>query len=272
MAFWKVIILGMIQGLTEFLPVSSSGHLVLAQHFFGITNPQMFFDVMLHVGTLGAIVVVFRRDIRDILAAIVGFDSSPRMTKESGRKFAWLIVVGSVPTVVIALVFNMFVEKLFVTPLFVSGMLSATGIMLWLSGRFAPVNDPQRGLNSVSALVIGVMQGFAVLPGVSRSGATISTALVRGVGREEAARYSLLLSVPAVLGAVLLELKDVASTDISVWAVVVGTTLACGVGYAAIRVLLRTLKTGRFSSFAYYCWGIGAVSALGYVAGRYVGL
>ena len=278
MTLWKAIVLGVIQGLTEFLPVSSSGHLALTQYFFGITEPQLFFDIMLHVGTLAAIVVVFRRDIRDIFAAIVGREpASHRMTRKSGRIFAWLIVVGSVPTVIIALLFRTFVEKLFVTPLFVSAMLLTTGVILWLSGRFGPGRAglkpaPTGGLNVISALVIGAVQGIATLPGISRSGATISAALMRGVGREQAARYSLLLSVPAILGAVLLELKDVTSVDISVWTIIAGTLVAFLVGYVAIRVLLRTLRKGRFARFAYYCWGIGAVAILGYVIRRSMSL
>jgi len=282
LAFWEAIVLGVIQGLTEFLPVSSSGHLALAQYFFGITEPQLFFDIMLHVGTLGAIVVVFRRDIRDIFAAIVGrepkggHDLPHRMTKESGRVFAWLIVVGSVPTAIIALLFSMFVEKLFVIPLFVSGMLLTTGVILWLSGRFGTARAdlkpaPTSGLNAISALMIGAAQGIATLPGISRSGATISAALMRGVDREEAARYSLLLSVPAILGAVLLELRDITSINIPVWTIIAGTLVAFVVGYVAIKVLLGTLRRGKFSRFAYYCWSIGAVAILGYVIRRSVG-
>lgn len=271
MAFWKAVVLGIIQGLTEFLPVSSSGHLALAQYFFGIEGAQLFFDVMLHLGTLGAVIVVFQRDIRDIFVAIFGREPAPRsdsayqMTKKSGRFFALFVILGSIPTVIIALIFKTFVEKLFIMPLFVSGMLLTTGIVLWLSGRLSSVDDTPRDLNTVSALIIGTAQGIATLPGISRSGMTISTALMRGVNRVEAARFSLLLSVPAILGATLLELKDVASVGIPVWTIIAGTLAAFVVGYAAIRVLLRILRRGQFSRFAYYCWGIGIMSAVGYV-------
>jgi len=271
MAFWEAIVLGIIQGLTEFLPVSSSGHLALTQYFFGIREPQLFFDVMLHVGTLGAVIVIFQRDIRDIFAALFGRDSSPRMTKRSGRMLAGFIVLGSVPTVIIALILKTFVEKLFVTPLFVSGMLLVTGLILWLSGRLVKANTEPRGLNTISAIIIGTAQGLAVLPGISRSGMTISTALMRGVDRKEAARYSLLLSVPAILGATVLELKDVASIDIPIWTIIAGTVAALVVGYFAIKVLLAVLSKGQFSKFAYYCWGIGVVSIVGYVVSRSIG-
>ncbi len=269
MAFWEAIVLGIIQGLTEFLPVSSSGHLALAQYFFGMKEPQLFFDVMLHVGTLGAVIVAFRKDILDVFVALVGREpASHKMTKQSGRKFALLIVLGSVPTVILALIFKTFVERLFVMPLFVSGMLFVTGIVLWSSGRVRRVDSQRGGLNVINALMIGTAQGIAVLPGISRSGTTISTALMRGVDRDEAARYSLLLSVPAILGATVLELKDVGSVDIPLWTILAGTLAAFVVGYAAIRVLLRELRKGNFSKFAYYCWGIGAVSILGYIVTR----
>jgi undecaprenyl-diphosphatase len=289
LAFWEAIVLGIIQGLTEFLPVSSSGHLALAQYFFNIREPQLFFDIMLHVGTLGAVVVVFQRDIRDIFAALLGREPgrkgprqktvesrfprrdilSPesyhahRMTKSSGRRFALLIILGMVPTVIIALILSKFVEALFVMPLFVSGMLIITGIVLWSSSRFSSTSP--RSLNPISALIIGAAQGIAAIPGISRSGTTISAALMRGVDREEAARYSLLLSVPAIIGAVILELRDLSSIDVPVWTVVGGTLTAFVVGYLAIRFLLRTLRRGRFSRFAYYCWGISVIAILGYL-------
>jgi len=269
LAFWEAIVLGIIQGLTEFLPVSSSGHLALAQYFFKIREPQLLFDIMLHVGTLGAVVVVFQRDIRDIFLSLFGREpkarrySSYQMTKSSGRRFALLIIVGMVPPVIIALILNEFVEKLFIMPLFVSGMLIVTGIVLWSSSRFSSTSS--RSLNLISALIIGAAQGIAAIPGISRSGTTISAALMRGVDREEAARYSLLLSVPAIIGAVILELRDLSSVDVPVWTVIGGTLAAFVVGYLAIRFLLRMLRKGRFSRFAYYCWGISVIAILGYI-------
>ena len=150
-------------------------------------------------------------------------------------------------------------------------MLLVTGLILWLSGRLVKANAEPRGLNSISAFVIGTAQGLAVIPGISRSGMTISTALMRGVDRKEAVRYSLLLSVPAILGATLLELKDIASTDISPWTIIAGAVAAFVVGYVAIKVLLAILSKGQFSKFAYYCWGIGVVSIVGYIVSRSMG-
>lgn len=270
MDFWKAIVLGIIQGLTEFLPVSSSGHLALAQYFFGIKEPQLFFDVMLHVGTLGAVVLVFQRDIRDVFLALFGREPASEMTKKSGRLFALLVILGSIPTVIIAMIFKTFIEELFIMPLFVSGMLFTTGIILWLSGKFSPVDDEPRELNKVSALIIGTVQGLATLPGISRSGMTISVALMRGIDRAKAARFSLLLSVPAILGATLLELKDV-GVDIPALTIIAGTLAAFIVGYMAIKVLLSVLKKGQFSKFAYYCWAVGVVAVVGYVIKARIG-
>jgi undecaprenyl-diphosphatase len=266
----------MIQGLTEFLPVSSSGHLALAQYFFDIKEPQLFFDVMLHVGTLGAIIAVFWRDILDIFIAIFGGNPKsrdslyPQMTKKSGRIFALMIILATVPTVVIALVFSIFVERLFVTPWFVSIMLFVTGAFLFLSGRILLNDDGERRINTPNALIIGIAQGIAVLPGISRSGSTISTAMMRGINRQEAARFSLLMSVPAILGATVLELKDISEVNISIWVVVAGTIVAFVVGYIAIKFLLRELRKGNFSKFAYYCWGISAVSIIGYLVNELI--
>lgn len=275
MDFWKAIVLGIIQGLTEFLPVSSSGHLALAQYFFGMKEPHLFFDVMLHVGTLGAVIVVFWRDILDVFTALFGREpvsrsnTSYQITKKSGRTFAWLIIIGSIPTVIIALIFKTFIEKLFITPLFVSGMLIVTGLILWMSGRLNSSTE-RRELNTVSALLIGAVQGLATLPGISRSGITISTALSRRIGRAEAARFSLLLSVPAILGATILEARDVADIGLPWLTLVAGTVTAFIVGYVAIKVLLRVLQSGHFAKFAYYCWGIGIISALGYIIRRFM--
>ncbi|MBD3184008.1 hypothetical protein GF312_17120 [Candidatus Poribacteria bacterium] len=271
LTIWKVVLLGIIQGLTEFLPISSSGHLALAQFFFGIEEPQLFFDVMLHVGTLGAIIVVYARDIGHIIMAVFGREpkKDPQslygITKKTGRKLALLIILGSIPTVIVALIFSLFVEKLFVSPLFVSLMLVVTGFILWYSGRFRNINASAERLNFLSALIIGAVQGLATLPGISRSGSTISAAVIRGINREEAARYSLLLSIPAIIGATLLELRDINNIQISITAIISGTVVAFIVGFVSIKLLLKTLKTGIFSKFAYYCWIMAVLSAAGYL-------
>jgi undecaprenyl-diphosphatase len=261
----EAIILGIVQGLTEFLPISSSGHLVLAQSILGITEPPLFFDVMLHLGTLLAVIVFFRKDIWDIISSIFGRDPSKSgrishyKTRRSARLFFWYIVIGTIPTLIIALILKNTIEKAFLDPMIVSIMLIVTGIILWLSGRIG-----QRGkeLNSIRAIIIGIVQGIAALPGISRSGSTISTALMAGIDGEKAARFSLLLSLPAIFGATILELKDVESINISTFTIIIGIFIAFVVGYVSINLLVKILKRGRFSIFAYYCWAIGILSIL----------
>lgn len=263
MTLLKAIILGIVQGLTEFLPISSSGHLVLAQSILNVKEPPLFFDTMLHFGTLLAVVVFFRRDIVDILLSILGRDpslvnrNSNYKTKKSARLFAWYIIIGTIPTLMIALILKKTVEKAFSDPLVVSMMLIITGTILWLSTRIG-----QRGkqLNASRAIIIGVVQGISTLPGISRSGSTISTALMAGIDGEQSAKFSLLLSLPAVFGATILQLRDIDSFNFPIIAIIIGALTAFVVGYISISFLVRTLKRGHFSVFAYYCWAIGAFS------------
>lgn len=266
MTFLTAIILGIVQGLTEFLPISSSGHLVLAQSLLNITEPPLFFDVMLHLGTTLAVVVFFWRDIRDVLLAIFGRDPSlgrsSFKSKSSARMFFWYIIFGTILTAIIALILKKTIEKAFTDPLLVAIMLIITGVILWLSGRVG-----QRGklLNTSRAIIIGIAQGIAALPGISRSGSTISTALMLGVDGEQAARFSLLMSIPAILGAAILELNDVQSVDISITMTLVGIGAAFIVGLIAIGFLVRILKRGHLSRFAYYCWAVGALAIVWYL-------
>ncbi len=270
MTFIKAIVLGAIQGLTEFLPISSSGHLALAQYFLNVKETPLIFDIMLHVGTLVAIILVFIRDIIDIILAIFGREPSPNRdsnfkTIRSGRMFLIYIIIGSIPTMIIAMIIEKFVEQAFTSPIIVSVMLILTGVILWLSGINGPRRITHHGVNTLKAFVIGIAQGISALPGISRSGATISTALILGVSGEESARYSLLLSIPAIIGATIFELKDISSVDIPISVILAGTLAAFVVGYVAIRFLLRVLKQGYFFRFAYYCWFIGIVAIIFYL-------
>jgi undecaprenyl-diphosphatase len=268
---WEAIVLGIVQGLTEFLPVSSSGHLVLGQYFLGIREPQLFFDIMLHIGTLGAVILTFCRDIWYIIISLFGIEPKPQhdqtytITKKYGRMFTLYIIVASIPTVIIAFILSKSIEGLFANPLFVSCMLLITGTILWLSGKFHKNIAKNGSLNFTSSLIIGTVQGIAALPGISRSGSTISAAVICGVDRNEAARYSLLLSIPAIIGAALLDFKDMESIEIPVFTVICGTLVAFVVGYIAIKLLLRVLRKGNFSKFAYYCWILGLIGILGYL-------
>ena len=277
MTFLEAIFLGILQGLTEFLPISSSGHLVLAQTFLGLEEPLVFFDVMLHVGTLAAVLVVYREAIGKLVIGGVstladtqfwrkpsaGFNTSTEL------KFIWLILLGSIPTGVIAVLFKTELESFFHEVRLVSLMLILTGVILQLPrlrrqdvGTGLPSPYTTEKLKTWHAPLIGIAQGCAITPGISRSGTTISLALFLGIPAKTAAEYSFLLSIPAILGAVALKIRDVGDTTIPLYIVGAGMLAAFIVGYIALRLLLVVLNRGKFSLFSYYCIALGLVSLL----------
>ena len=274
MTFLEAILLGILQGLTEFLPISSSGHLVLAQQFLGLKEPLVFFDVMLHVGTLAAVLVVYRRSIGKL--AIGGFSTlgnaqfwrKPGATFNTSTelKFIWLILLGSIPTGVIAVLFKNQLESFFHEVRLVSIMLILTGVILQLprlrKQEIDSSDGPTGKLRTWHAPLIGIAQGFAITPGISRSGTTISLALFLGIPAKTAAEYSFLLSIPAILGAVVLKIRDVGDTTIPFHIVGAGMLASFIVGYIALRLLLVVLNRGKFSLFSYYCIALGLGSLL----------
>ena len=274
MTFLEAILLGILQGLTEFLPVSSSGHLVLAQQFLGLKEPLVFFDVMLHVGTLAAVLVVYREAIGKLV--IGGFSAlgnsqlwrhpSTTINTTPELKFIWLILLGSIPTGVIAVVFKTQLESFFEEVRLVSVMLILTGAILQLPRlRREKVDTPEDATGSLKAWhapLIGIAQGCAITPGISRSGTTISLALFLGIPAKTAAEYSFLLSIPAILGAVALKVRDLGDTTIPLHIVGGGMLASFIVGYVALRFLLVVLNRGKFSLFSYYCIALGLVSLL----------
>jgi undecaprenyl-diphosphatase len=271
MTFVQALLLGIVQGLTEFLPISSSGHLVLVQHLFGLHEAELSFDVSVHVGTLAAVILYFRRDILDILGGLMrAFRGmlTNRATSDADRqqvRLAGLILLGSVPTAAIGLALHSVAERLFASPLIVGAMLLLTGGILFATrpGRH-PRTDAGRtleGLTIKDALVIGVTQGLAVMPGISRSGSTIAVGILTGIRHETAARFSFLLSIPAVAGAALLVLKDALQQgDIHLPSCLIGGLAAMLVGYAALALLVFLVQKGRLYLFAPYCWIIGCVA------------
>lgn len=269
MTFLEAIFLGILQGLTEFLPISSSGHLVLAQTFLGLKEPLVFFDVMLHVGTLAAVFVVYREAIGKL--AIGGVSTlvdaqfwrkpSAAFNASTELKFISLILLGSIPTGVIAVLFKDQLESFFHEVELVSIMLILTGLILQLP-RLRKRDVASSELKTWHAQLVGIAQGCAITPGISRSGTTISLALFLGVPAKTAAEYSFLLSIPAIIGAVVLKIRDVGDTTIPLYIVAAGMLAAFIVGYLALRLLLAVLNRGKFSLFSYYCIVLGAVSLL----------
>ncbi|MGD9043639.1 MAG: undecaprenyl-diphosphatase UppP [Desulfobacterales bacterium] len=267
----EAIILGIIQGLTEFLPVSSSGHLVLFQQLFGLKEAELFFDVCVHLGTLVAVIVVFHREIQNIITALLRL-VAPAVGKETilrqvesdpDLKMALLIIIGSIPTAVLGLMFHRIADQLFSSSFFTGLALMVTGSLLWLTRRVKADNKEAgiKGVSITKAIIIGIVQGLAIIPGISRSGSTISIGLLLGIDRKTAARYSFLLSIPAIVGAGALNLKDgLSQTDPAIRMALLGTAAAALVGYAALKVLLRMVKTGHLYVFAPYCWLVGIIA------------
>ena len=267
----EAILLGVVQGLTEFLPISSSGHLVLFQHLLGFQQPEILFDVCLHVGTLMAICAVFFKDIAHILTTLLRLPTMSRaagglknlyLTEEAVRMTA-LIMIGSLPTALIGLLLHQYAEAIFASVVLVGVMLILTGCVLWFTRRVVEKGRPVLGLTARDALLVGLAQGMAILPGISRSGATISTALYIGVDRQTAGRYSFLLSIPAILGALLLEADaSLSQTSIPASTMIIGAAAAAGVGYVALKILLFVVDRGKMHRFAPYCWLAGAAALL----------
>lgn len=260
--------LGILQGLTEFLPVSSSGHLVLLQNLFGFEEPELLFDICLHIGTLAAVCVIFYRDIVELLRTLFRLPSLSSahggfwslLAEHPEARMIALIVVGNVPTVALGLLFHQVIDTIFGSVLIVGGMMLVTGTILWMT-RWAPADGRSVTLfTAKDALIIGLMQGLAILPGMSRSGVTISTALFLGINRELSGRYSFLLSIPAIVGALVLELNSGISHSIPIGIIIFGTLTAAVVGSVALVILLSMVKRGHLHRFSPYCWIVGGVA------------
>ncbi len=281
----RALILGAVQGATEFLPVSSSGHLKLGQSLLGLTEPQLLFDIVLHVGTLVSVMIFYRADV---LMAIQGMWRGVRdgasersldaFLKPEGMRLAILIILSTLPTGVIGILFKKVLDpddgSSPITPTVVCGLLIINGLILMSNAYFLkreertpeaerPVREGRLDLWRITPLIalgIGLAQGLAVLPGISRSGMTITIALALMVQRMHAARYSFLLSIPAILGALVLKLGDmqqIATHGDQLGIFIGGALCAAVVGYLCLVLLTRMLQHARFHHFAWYCWAVG---------------
>lgn len=252
MSILESIVLGIVQGLTEFLPVSSSGHLVLFQNIFGITGDMLFFDTMLHVGTLIAVIAVFWKDIVSIL-------------KHPIQKLTGLLLVSMVPAVIATLLFKDFFEGAFAGQYLAFGFM-ATGILLtvaeWFSRR---TKKAKKDISYPNAIAIGCMQAVAILPGVSRSGSTLVGGLFSGIDRNEAARFSFLMTIPVILGSVVLQGYDLikeGAGHIEVAPTIVGTIFAMISGFFAVRFMLGLIRKHKLYGFAIYVGLLGILVLL----------
>ena len=251
MDIFQSFILGLVQGLTEFLPISSSAHLVLIPHFLGWQSAPVFFDIMLHLGTLIAVLFFFYKDILRLFT--------------TERRLIILIIIACIPAFLVGVLFKDIIEKLFENPIGVSVLLLVTGVFLYAApSTIQGQNTKNKAISFFDALLIGIAQAFAIAPGISRSGATITTALFRGVSAEESARFSFLLSIPVILGAFVFKFKDIGFKIQGLLSApyVVGMIAAAISGFFAIKFVFKAIKAGKFKMFAYYCWAIGIFSLL----------
>jgi undecaprenyl-diphosphatase len=260
----QAILLGLVQGITEFIPVSSSGHLVLVPWLLGWPEPGLVFDTFVHWGTLLAVLAYFWRDWLALITAwlrgLVRWD-----WRDPLARLMWLLIVGSIPAALIGFLLEDFFESLFGEPVWVSVFLLVTAGLLALSERLGSRRREIQDLRWIDSLVIGLGQAAAIAPGISRSGATIATGLFRGLERPAAARFSFLLSTPIILGAGLFQLMDLVSAPdplAQVPALAAGFLAAAISGYVCIWALLRYLQRGRLYPFALYCAYLGVCCLL----------
>jgi undecaprenyl-diphosphatase len=244
----EAVILGIIQGLTEFLPVSSSGHLVILQSFFkNFQQSGISFDVFIHCATLLAVIVYFYKDIVEIISM-------------KNKKWILLIIIATIPAGIVGVLFKDQIETAFSNVILVCIMLIITGIMLFISDKFTNLAKDKKDITILDSIIIGCFQAFAILPGISRSGSTISAGIFRGLKRDVATKFSFILSIPAIFGALILSLKDfknIPSTSYIPY--ISGFISAFVVGLISLKLLTIIIKSKNLKYFSYYCWILSIV-------------
>ena len=272
MTIGNAIVLGLVQGLAEFLPISSSGHLSILNNLFGMTTTEsghLFFDVLLHLGTLLSICIVYWEDIVAMFFEVLGFVNvgplaGERRARYPAARLFFMICVATLPLLLILPVKSM-MDGLFYNNYFIGAMLVLTGCMLYVSDKMTEGKKTVGGMSVWDALIIGLCQCVAAVPGLSRSGTTITAGVATGLKRDFAVKFSFLMSLPAVLGANVLSIVDAAKEGID-WscmpAYLIGMAVAMVSGIAAISLIKYVADRGRFGGFAYYCWVVGVLSII----------
>ena len=253
----QAVILGIVQGITEFLPISSSGHLIVLQRVFGMEEPALTFDIVVHLGTLLAIIAFFWKDIVALI-------------KNPFCKLTGLLIIGSLPVVIVGFIFRNAIENNFRAGIWLATAFTITGILLVVADRFSTGTKEERDITWLDALFIGCCQALALPPGISRSGTTITGSLTRGLNRETAARFSFLLALIAIAGAGVLEtievVQDGARVDaIGIMPLTFGFLASALVGYLCIRLLLKLIKACKLRYFSFYLWGLAALILVDYL-------
>ncbi len=290
MSFFESILMGLIQGLTEFLPVSSSGHLAIFKQLFGMKDVGIAFDVLLHVGTLIAVFVAFHKDIWELIVNAVGiivdvckniaiwfknFSKRKLLTEKKTkyikvistpyRRFVMLILVTTIPTGIMGIVFDDIIENAS-TALIIPGIcLLITGVLLLIADNTPAGDKDSTNVSFKNAFGIGVCQGLATLPGISRSGTTIVACLVSKIDKTFAVKYSFIMSIPVILGAAVLQVPDLATESNSggdIASYIVGMLVAAVVGYICIKTMLNIVRKQKFKYFAYYCFVVGIAAII----------
>jgi undecaprenyl-diphosphatase len=269
MTIWNAIILGLVQGIAEFLPISSSGHLAILQNLFGMTtteNGHMFFDVLLHFGTLISICIVYWEDIVSMFRELAAYSHRGRaddgQTHYPAARLFLMIVLGTLPLFLVLPV-NDYVEQLYYHTAFIGIALIITGGILYAADHMAQGRKTEGGMRVKDALIIGLCQAVATIPGISRSGSTIAAGMATGLRRDFAVKYSFLLSLPAVLGANILSLIKAIKAGIDaslIPAYLIGMAVAMVSGVFAIGLVKAIVNKGKFGYFSYYCWTVGLLA------------
>ncbi len=257
MTIWQAVLLGIIQGLTEFLPVSSSGHLVIGEHFLGITEPELIFNVAVHFATVVAVMIFFRKELFKMIRSFFVKDDA------EGRRMAYFLIIGTIPAAIAGVGFKSFFERLFESAFVAAIMLLLTAVIL-ISTKFAGKSKKEMWkMKWLDVLVIGIAQALAIFPGISRSGATIAASLHLGISRKDAARFSFLLSLPAIIGATLLQAREVSTLAGSDLLVLLAGMISAGlVGYLAMAMMMRIVSGGKLYYFGFYCLSAGILTLI----------
>lgn len=268
------IFLGLVQGVAEFLPISSSGHLAIFQNFFGMDNVEeshLLFDVLLHLGTLVSVCIFYRKDILEIFKGLgqyikgakAGEAAATQSSAPQGR-LAILIIVATLPLVLILPIKNL-VEQLYLNTFFIGFALIITGLLLFVSDKLVTGRKNERNSTVKDALLVGLSQAIAVIPGLSRSGTTITIGVLQGFDRAFAVKFSFLMSIPAILGANIISLFDALKQEVDLSLMpkyLLGVVVAAVSGYFAIRLVKMLVDKGKFGRFAYYCWAVGLLTII----------
>lgn len=269
MTYIQAVILGLVQGLTEFLPVSSSGHLAIFEYLFKIKEENvLFFAAMLHLGTLISIIIVYFKDILELIQEFVLLivdifrGKGLRINKNSHRRLGFMIITATIPTAFFGIVLNDFFSSLFVSLIAVGVGLLITGTLLWVSERVSKGKKDIVNMRFRDAFLVGLFQSVAIAPGISRSGSTIVGSLLTGLNKELAVKFSFLISLPAVIGAVIFELSDAMAQGLNgmpVLSIITGVCVSTVSGYIAIKAMILFVTNKKLHYFSFYTWALGLV-------------